>query len=189
VEGLIGMFEKDRRERRRADRAFDEGVGVTRYQMRQKMVSFGDDYWIDDEAGHRQFKVDGKVLRARRTFHIEDPDGHRVAVVRGRPLRIKDSMSIEDADGNRIALVKKAIIGPMRDRWRIEQNQGSDLTVHGNFVDHEYAIENDGRKVAEVSKKWFRVRDTYGLEIGSGVDHATVLAAAIAIDAMTHPGD
>jgi uncharacterized protein YxjI len=27
-------------------------------------------------------------------------------------------------------------------------------------VDHEYTIERDGDKVAEVSKRWFRVRDT-----------------------------
>jgi uncharacterized protein YxjI len=176
-------------DRSRANRAFDHGEGVTRYRMRQKLVSFGDDYWIDDADGRHQFKVDGKVLRARRTFHLEDPEGRRVAVIRSRPLRIKDSMSIEDAEGRRIALVKKALIDPLRDRWHIEQEEGGDLTVHGDFLDHEYSIERDGYKVAEVSKKWFRIRDTYGLEIGADVDHTTVLAAAIAIDTMTHPGD
>ena len=32
----------------------------------------------------------------------------------------------------------------------------------GNIVDHEFEIEADGTRVAEVSKKWFRVRETYG---------------------------
>lgn len=182
------MFQ-ERKDRRQANRAFDHGEGVTRYRMRQKMVSLGDDYWIDDESGDHRYKVNGKVLRARRTYHIEDRDGRRVATVQSRPLRIKDSMAIEDGDGQRVALVKKAVIGPLRDRWRIKQEDGGDLRVCGNILDHEYTIERDGYKVAEVSKKWFRVRDTYGLDVGPGTDPATVLAAAVAIDAMAHPGD
>ena len=33
---------------------------------------------------------------------------------------------------------------------------------------HEYTIERDSERVAEVSKRWFRVRDTYGVEIAPG---------------------
>ncbi|MEE1827338.1 LURP-one-related family protein [Streptomyces sp. BE20] len=179
----------ERRARHRANNAFDDGEGVTRYRMQQKVFSIGDDYWIDDEAGDHVYKVNGKALRLRRTWAIEDREGHRVAAVQSRPMRIKDSMEIEDADGHRIALVKKGLVGPVRDHWRIKQEEGGDLTVNGNIVDHEYTIERDGYKVAEVSKKWFRLRDTYGLGIGPDTDHATVLAAAIAIDAMAHPGD
>ncbi|MER8186062.1 LURP-one-related family protein [Kitasatospora sp. NPDC094015] len=181
------MFE-ERRDRRRANHAFDEGEGVTRYRMRGKVVSVGDDYWIDDSAGDHVYKVNGKVLRARRTYDIEDRDGHRVAKVQGRPMHVKDSMAIEDAEGHRVALVKKALVGP-RDRWRIKQEDGQDLTVQGNILDHEYTIERDGYKIAEVSKRWFRVRDTYGVDIGPGADQVSILAATVAIDAMAHPGD
>ncbi|MEU2632998.1 LURP-one-related family protein, partial [Kitasatospora sp. NPDC007106] len=184
-----GTMFQERRERREANRAFDHGDGVTRYRMQQKMVSIGDDYWIDDESGDHVYKVDGKALRARRTFHLEDGQGHRVATVQSRPLRIKDSMAIDDAEGHRVAVVKKAVISPVRDRWTIKQEDGDDLTVDGNVVDHEYTIERDGYKIAEVSKKWFRVRDTYAVDIGPDADHTTVLAAAVAIDSMAHPGD
>ena len=57
--------------------------------------------------------------------------------------------------------------------------------MQGNVLDHEYEIEEDGRKVAEVSKNWFRVRDTYGVEIDPGQNDILVLAVAVAIDAMT----
>ncbi|MER5711653.1 LURP-one-related family protein [Streptomyces sp. NPDC002122] len=182
------MFE-ERKDRRRANRAFNQGEGVTRYRMQQKMISIGDDYWIDNDAGDHLYKVNGKVLRARRTYKIEDRDGHNVATVRSRPLRIKDSMEIEDGDGHRIALVKKALVSPLRDRWVIKPAEGEELTVEGNIVDHEYAIERDGYKIAEVSKRWFRIRDTYGLEVSAEADHATILAAAVAIDSMAHTDD
>jgi uncharacterized protein YxjI len=40
--------------------------------------------------------------------------------------------------------------------------------------------------VAHVSKRWFRVRDTYGVEIEPGEDDVLILAATVAIDQMTH---
>jgi len=33
--------------------------------MRQKLVSFGDDYWIENAQGSRVFFVDGKAFRVR----------------------------------------------------------------------------------------------------------------------------
>ena len=77
-------------------------------------------------------------------------------------LTVRDAIKIEI--GGQEATVKKALVG-IRDRFHIEVEHGKDLKAHGNIVDHEYEIERDGDKVAEVSKKWFRVRDTYGVEI------------------------
>ena len=56
--------------------------------------------------------------------------------------------------------------------------------MQGNIVDHEYEIEANGRKIAEISKRWFRVRDTYGVEIAPGQHDIVVLAVAVAVDAM-----
>jgi uncharacterized protein YxjI len=61
---------------------------------------------------------------------------------------------------------------------------GPDLEVQGNIVDHEYEISSGRDKVAEVSKKWFRVRDTYGVQIEPGQDAIVLLAATVAIDMM-----
>ena len=64
-----------------------------------------------------------------------------------------------------MAMVKKVLISPLRDRWVAKIGDGPDLNIQGNILNHEYTIEADGRKVAEVSKKWFRGRDTYGVEV------------------------
>jgi uncharacterized protein YxjI len=83
--------------------------------------------------------------------------------------------------------VTKAVVG-IRDRFSINVDDGKDLHAHGNIVDHEYEIAQDGRggKVAEISKRWFRVRDTYGVEIDEGQDVAMILAITVAIDALAH---
>ncbi len=46
------------------------------------------------------------------------------------------------------------------------------------------AIERDGDLVAKVSKKLFRIRDSYGVEIRGRQDDALLLAAIVAIEAM-----
>ncbi len=47
-------------------------------------------------------------------------------------------------------------------------------------------ITRDGDKVAEVSKRWFRVRDTYGIEIAPDQEDALILAVTVCIDQMTN---
>jgi uncharacterized protein YxjI len=101
-----------------------------RYQMRQRLLSIGDDYWIED--------------------------GQRVGI---------------------------------RDRFSIDVAGGGELRAKGNFVDHEYEIDREGRAIARVSKRWFRLRDTYGVEIEPGEDDALVLAIAVCVDALSHRGN
>lgn len=153
------------------------------FQMREDLLSIGDDYWIENSAGDRVYKVDGKVARLRDTWKLKNRNGDEVAVIREKVLTIRDAITIE-ANG-REATVKKALIG-IRDRFHVEVEHGEDLKVHGNIVDHEYEIERDGDKVAEVSKKWFRLRDTYGVEIYDPTITPLILAITVAVDALSH---
>jgi uncharacterized protein YxjI len=160
----------------------DEQAG-TRYQMREKLFSIGDDFWIETEQGERAFKVNGKAMRVRDTFVLESPSGDELFKIQEKKLRIHDTMKIE-RDGDTVATVKKALITPLRDRFAIEVEHDDDLSAKGNIVDHEYEIECDGQKVAEISKRWFRIRDTYGIEIAPGHNDALILAATVCIDEM-----
>src|SRR5215207_1765702 len=54
--------------------------------------------------------------------------------------------------------------------YSIEVEGSGDMSAKGNVLDHEYEIERDGDKVVEVSKRWLRVRDSYGIEVASGQD-------------------
>ena len=178
-----------RREQRKEEKAtFGRKGTATRYQMRQKLVSFGDDFWITNQAGQKVFKVDGKVLRVRDTLKFKDLQGNVLCQIQERMLRVKDSMAIEDGHGNSIAEVKKALITPLRDRWTVKIRNGPDMDVQGNILDHEYEISEGRRKIAQVSKKWFRVRDTYGVEVAPDQEDVVILAVTVALDNMAHRG-
>ena len=155
------------------------------YQMREKMVSIGDDYWIENGAGQRAFKVDGKAFRMRDTLVIEDVAGREVATLKEKMVSVRDVMTIERG-GQTLATVKKAMFTPLRERFDIECVNGVKYDIKGKITDHQYEFERDGNQVASVSKKWFRIRDSYGVEIGPNEDVALVLAATVALDQMTH---
>ena len=178
---------QDRREERREDRGLGRrGDDKNRFVMREKLVSIGDDFWIEDAHGQKAFKVDGKALRIRQTLKFEDAHGREIYKIQEKMMRIKDSMEVEDANGNRVAMVKKALISPIRDRFTVNLKDGPDLDVKGNILDHEYHIGEGRDKVAEVSKKWFRIRDSYGVEVEPGQDDLLILAVTVCIDQMAH---
>jgi uncharacterized protein YxjI len=161
---------------------------MSRYRMRQHLLSIGEDFTIEDEQGKPAFRVDGKVLRIRETFEITRMDGTEVATIREKKLAIRDSMNILRG-GETVATVKKALIAPFGDRFRVEVKGGEDLVVKGEILDHDYDIRRGGQTVGRVSKKWFTLRDTYGIDIAPGEDEGIVLAIAVALDEMVHDPD
>src|SRR5690242_5917292 len=108
----------------------DEGSGGHRFQMREKLLAIGDDFWIEDEQGDKVFKVDGKAMRIRDTFVLEDREGHEVAKIKEKKLSVRDKMTVERGD-HKLATVHKALVG-IRDRYDIDVEGGEDLKARGN---------------------------------------------------------
>ena len=169
----MGLFGRDKD---------DDDQGARRFQMREKLMSIGDDYWIEDSSGHRAYKVDGKAMRMRDTFVLEDANGNELAKIQEKAFTIRDKMIIERPQGT--ATVQKKLIG-IRDHFKIDVENGPELEAHGKVLDHEYKIERHGETIAKVSKKWFRVRESYGIEIEPGQDVVLLLAIAVCLDAMS----
>lgn len=149
--------------------------------MCEKLLSIGDDFWIEDSDGNRVYKVDGKALRMRKTFILEDASGRELSKIQEKTLSVRGKMVIER--GNVTATVHKRLVG-IRNHFIIEIDGDEDLKAHGNIADHEYEIERGGDVVATVSKKWFRVRESYGVQLAEGQDVPLILAVTVCVDAM-----
>jgi uncharacterized protein YxjI len=75
--------------------AADQGA---RYLLREKLLSIGDDFWIENDQGERIFYVDGKVLRVRDTVLIKDRTGNELIKLQKRLLWARNTMAIERGD-------------------------------------------------------------------------------------------
>ncbi|HYW06307.1 MAG TPA: LURP-one-related family protein [Longimicrobium sp.] len=161
---------------------------MARYKLRQHLLSIGEDFTIEDASGNAVYRVDGKVLTIRETFVIEDLSGNEIATIREKKIALRDSMKILRG-GATIATIRKAWISPFRDKFSIEVEGGEDLVAQGDLTGHEYEIRRDGNTVARVSKHWFSIRDSYGVEIDQGEDDGLMLALVVAVDEMSHDPD
>ena len=161
-----------------------------KYLVRERIFGIGDDFWIEDEQGKRVFFVDGKVLRLHQTFELKTADGRILATIHKKAMTMRDTMLVE-RDGARVATVRKKVISPFRDRFSVEFEEGHEWSVRGSILDKEYMIEDErGHVVAEISRKWFRTRDTYAVAVDPyRADVPVVLSIAVCVDALVHRTD
>ena len=159
-----------------------------RYMMRERILSWGDDFTIRDADGNDAFYVDGRVFSFGDKLTIKDAAGNEVALIDQKLLSFGPQYEIIRG-GETVAVVKKHLFTLLRARFTVDVPGPDDLEASGNFLEHEYTFERGGREVARASKKWFRLADTYAIDIGEGEDDVLILASAVVIDLVSHPDE
>lgn len=152
-----------------------------RLLVRDRILGIGDDYWIEDEHGTKVFLVDGKALRLRGTFELKDTQGHVLLDIRQKMFALRDTMVIE-RDGRPLATVRRKRLSLLRNHYRVSLVDGTELDVSGKILDREFAIEYDGKLLTQISRRWLRVRETYGLDVvREDVDPALLIAVTVCV--------
>ncbi|MFI1993531.1 LURP-one-related/scramblase family protein [Actinoplanes sp. NPDC020271] len=151
------------------------------YLIRERFFAIGDDFDVLDENGNKVYRVDGKAFSLRDKLVIENPDGDEVATVHRHLVALRPTYEVR-IGGEEAAEVRKNLFTPFRDKFTIDVPGHDDLTMKGDLLDHEYVIELDGDEVAAVSKRWLTVRDTYAVQITSGVDPLLIICSVLALD-------
>jgi uncharacterized protein YxjI len=156
-----------------------------RFVMKERLLSWGDDFYIKDESDRDVFFVDGKAFSFGDQLSFQDMQGNELAYIKQKLLSWGPSFEIY-RDGQLVAVVKKKLFSFLRHVFTIDVPGPDDLVAEGNFWDHEYQFSRSGRVVAQVSKRWFSWSDTYGIEIAEDEDAVLVLASAVVIDQVCH---
>lgn len=164
-----------------------------KFLVRERVFDIGDDYWVTDEDDRKVFLVDGKALRIRTTFELKDTEGNLLTTIRRKLFKVRDQMRVE-RDGQTVATVRKRLVNPLRDKLVVEVEGAPDWEVTGDFLGKEYVISDEHGTVAHVSRTWFRIRDTYAVDVNThrddiGGDVALVISVAVAVDSLTRDDD
>jgi uncharacterized protein YxjI len=155
------------------------------YQMRQKVLCWGDDYLIRDEQGRELFLVDGRAFSFGDSLSFQDMQGRELAHIRQRLMSWGKTYDIV-RDG-RTTTVRKHLFTFLSCTFEVDVPGPDDLEASGDLLDMEYQFRRlDGDVVASVSKRWFAFSDTYGVRIAEGVDPVIILASAVVIDLCCH---
>lgn len=153
-----------------------------RYLVRQRLFSFVGSFWITDENGNEVFHVEGQPLRLRKTFELTDAAGAVLAVIRNQPFRLRPTMDIE-RDGAVVASVRRVRFS-FRHRYEVTLADGTIMDAAGNFADLSWELTAGDQVIGRISRQWFQIRDTYGVEVEPGQDAALVIAVSVCIDRL-----
>ena len=159
-----------------------------RYVMRERILSWGDDFTIKDTEGRGLYFVDGKVFSFGDKLSFRDQAGAEVARIEQKLLSLGPQYEIVRDDAT-VAVVKKHLFTLFRARFTIDVPGPDDLEASGDFLEHEYVFARAGREVAHVSKKWISLADSYTVDVADDQDAVLVLASAVVIDLVLHPDD
>ena len=159
-----------------------------RFVLKHKLLSFGDDFYVRDESGNNVYFVDGKAFSFGDQLSFQDLEGNELAYIKQRVFSWGKTYEITRG-GELVAVVKKELFAFFHHRFTVDVPGPDDLEAEGNFTDHEYVFQRAGRVVATVSKRWFALGDTYGIEIADGEDPVLILACAVVVDQACHPDD
>ncbi len=156
-----------------------------RYIMKQALMSWGDDFAVRDERGKEYFYFDGKSGTIRKTIHVLGPSRARVATIQKHLISYRPTFSIADGP-NQIATVYKKLLS-FRPSFVIDVPGPDDITVVGKMFEHDYRFYKREEEIAQISKRWFTAKDTYGIEVHDTEDSLLILSAAVIIDLILHP--
>ena len=158
---------------------------MARYQMKQKWLAWGDDYTVNDDSGQPAFYIDGRALSLGAKLSLQDMQHRELAFISQKLLAWGPTFEIY-RDNALVAVVKKSIFTLLRAEFTVDVPGPDDLVAQGNFWDYEYTFTRHGSQVAQVSKAWFSLTDTYGVDVSDGEDDVLILAAVVVIDQCRH---
>jgi uncharacterized protein YxjI len=162
-----------------------QGANANRYRLTADLAGIGGDFAIENALGQAVFFVDGRALHDQSVIAIMDRQGRRLyhaqalALGDGADLAVWRDLVIA-------ATIKIDSVAPDRQYWSVETPAAPATSLKGRIADHEYLMVRAGQKIAEVSRQWFHISNSYGVEITPGQDNALIIAIAIAIGSMTH---
>ncbi|MFD5336346.1 LURP-one-related/scramblase family protein [Streptomyces hawaiiensis] len=152
-----------------------------RFLVYDRLLGFGDDYWIEDDHGSKVFLVDGKALRLRDTWELKDTQGRVLVDIHQKMLALRDTMVLQRS-GEPLATIRRKRLSLLRNHYRVSLADGSELDVSGKILDREFAVEYDGELLAVISRRWLTVRDTYGVDVvREDADPALLIAVAVCV--------
>lgn len=163
-----------------------------RYQLKQRMISLAARYDITGSDGEPAWEARVAAFRLATSIRIRragERNGPSAMQMRRRFFSFRGIWDVRFADGSS-AVIRR----PFRllgGTITVEASDGRRWTAEGDFSHYEYAVESRGKVVGLVSKRFFSIRDIYGIQMKRrghepSPDDLPILAIALVIDQAHH---
>jgi len=160
---------------------------VKRYKIKEKHFSLGRDMVIYEETGNEAFIVRGEFLSfgTKMSFQTQH-NSIELAYISQAGILLPEYKIYRL--GQLYATVFREF-SFAKYKFEIEMadpSLGRNIQVHGDWRAYDFYFKKGERIIATVSKKFFQLRDTYGVEIQPGEDNILILAIVVIIERCVH---
>lgn len=164
-----------------------------RYRMKQRLATWEDDYYIENDEQQCIYFVDGKATRVYGKLSFTDLAGNELVYIRERTVALRNTCHIYQKR-RVVATIKR--LSTAHARFSVQLDSRAPWYTQGNPFQYEYTVLEDQEVVATVSKRWFHHQDTFGVDVPA-IDTACkntmcagelikLLVATVVIDVMSH---
>jgi len=145
--------------------------------MKQKVFSWRERFFIKDEEGNDVYSVVGEILSIGRKLHVKNAAGEQVATMHQKVIALMPKFFVE-VDGKEVCEIIREF-KLFKQNYRIE---GLPWHLDGDFMGHEFTLNSSDGVVMTVTKKWFSWGDSYELDITDPKDAAICLCIVMALE-------
>ncbi len=157
-----------------------------RFLIQQKYFSIRDGFYVRDETGRNAYYVRGKIFTFGKQLSLSDSSGREILFIKQRLFRLLATYDILQ-NGVQIARIKRKFPGLFIKRYKIISDTFGDMKIKGNIVAWNFSIiDANDQKVAAISKKILRIRDTYTVDVYDRNIEPLVIGVSVILDAAHH---
>lgn len=147
--------------------------------IKEKVFSWYDQFSVTNNWGEERYYVEGELFSFGKKLHILYPDGTEAATIHQKLWSFLPSYDV-CVNGCRVTRVVKNF-SLLRPSYSIE---GLGWEIIGNFWEHNYEINDAGKRIASIRKEWMTWGDSYELDIADSCTELMALAVVMIIDCI-----
>jgi len=150
--------------------------------MQKKILSAKEHYDFIDLKGNKMGEAESNFIQVPPKFTVLDTHGLEFMHLQGKTFSLHREFTFYGSSGEELGTIKRKIVKLVGEEFWIEKSGQEFMRIYGDFTEHEYQMEINGRSVASIHRKWVSLRDQLGVSITEDVDHRLVIGAVIVIE-------
>ena len=148
------------------------------FLLQEKLVSFRDKIKVmtPDKQELGYFK--GKLIKIGNTYRLRDLNETPILTVSEKVISLRASYSFykggEKDESQYLGKMKRKLVS-IKPKYWFEKDEERIFDMKGNLWALKYTVQKDGKDIAWVNKKLFKIKGTYGVKIDPNLDDDTAM--------------
>lgn len=157
-----------------------------KYLIKQKVFSLNSSFTIKNELEEDCFQVEGKVFSLGKKLALNDMLGNEIFFIEQKLMKLMPEYHLK-RNGETVAIITKKL-SFLKAKFEISSSIGH-FYIEGSPLGYNYTIIEDNQIIATISKQFFALSDTYGVEVNENQDSAFIIGLIIVIDQVMNEGN